>query len=49
MPNKQGYDSVLSELQVTCWCEETIVWVKKSEILKGKTKSCGNLYCKELN
>lgn len=32
-------------LMVTCWCEENYVLVPPSEILAGRTVSCGSRRC----
>lgn len=40
LPDEHG------ELAVTCWCECHIVFVAKSEVLEGQTKSCGSRGCR---
>lgn len=33
------------EVQVTCWCEEAIVWVRIEDIRAGITDTCGRDGC----
>ncbi len=32
-------------LPVSCWCEDTTVWVMKAAIVDGLTRSCGLEHC----
>lgn len=39
---------VAEELDVTCWCDTTIVRVSTADVRNGKTKSCGTRLCDEI-
>lgn len=39
---------VAARLKVTCWCELEFVTVPRSEILNGRTASCGLPSCRPL-
>jgi hypothetical protein len=30
---------------VTCWCEEDVVWLPTTEVVAGRTGSCGLPLC----
>jgi hypothetical protein len=35
----------IDDLAVTCWCESTVVHVRRADLLAGRTASCGNPHC----
>lgn len=36
------------EMEVTCWCEEQIVWVTRSEVKAGRTRACKLPKCQRM-
>lgn len=40
-----GPDTRGDQLAVSCWCEDTIVVVDRSEVVAGRTGSCGAPGC----
>lgn len=42
-----GSHPTASVLPVTCWCEDTVLFASRRDILEGRTHSCGARDCKQ--